>query len=259
MAEWFFGFTWLEIATLVPCIALALWALYRWRDDVPFFGPFAFVALWALYVFTPYVATNWFHVNSRFIPFLWMAMLVRVPERLPPRALVALGACAASYAVGMGVDYVRLERDLARFTAGIGAVPEGSTLLPLVFRSKGTSQNTRALLHAWGYYVVQKLTSAPLLFAHSRSFAVMYREPPPVQFNHLVLEGFAPTMASPAGILRRAPLRGRAHGGLRRGLARSMGRILAASRAPIRLRAHVVPSAGGSGPRTRRVRRRLPA
>jgi hypothetical protein len=108
-----------------------------------------------------------------------------------------LGVCAASYAVGMGVDYIRLERDVGRFTAGLSVVPEGSKLLPLVFRSKGTSENTRSLLHAWGFYVVQKLTSAPLLFAHSRSFPVMYRDPPPVQFNHLVLEGFAPAMGSP--------------------------------------------------------------
>jgi hypothetical protein len=46
-------------------------------------------------------------------------------------------------------------------------------------------------------YVVEKRTSAPLLFAHSRSFPLMYRVPPPPQLNHLVLEGFAPSMASP--------------------------------------------------------------
>jgi hypothetical protein len=66
--------------------------------------------------------------------------------------------------------------------------------LPLLFRRQLTSENTRSLLHAWGFYVVEKQTSAPLLFAHSRSFPVMYREPPPPRFNHLVLEGFAPSM-----------------------------------------------------------------
>jgi hypothetical protein len=195
-AECFWSFTWLELATLVPCVGLGLWAIYKWRDEVPFFGPLAFAALGALYFFTPYVATNWFHVNSRFIPFLWLAALVRLPERLPRRAMTALGACALSYTVGMGVDYVRLDRDWARFTAGMSAVPEGARLLPLIFRSKGASENTRSLLHAWGFYVTQKLTSAPLLFAHSRSFPLMYREPPPTQFNHLVLESFAPSMAS---------------------------------------------------------------
>jgi hypothetical protein len=96
----------------------------------------------------------------------------------------------------MGFDYVRLDRDLGRFTAGIAAVPEGAKLLPLIFQSKGVSDNTHTLLHAWGFYVVQKQTSAPLLFAHSRSFPLMYREPPATQFNHLVLESFAPSMAS---------------------------------------------------------------
>jgi hypothetical protein len=203
-AEWLWGFTKLEIATIVPCVALGLWAMRRWRDDVPFFGPIPFLVLGALYFFTPYVASNWFHVSSRFIPYLWLAALVRLPEQLPraPRAVLGvLGACAVSYSVGMGIDYVRLDRARARFTAGIAAVPHGATLLPLVFRSKATSENTRALLHAWGYYVVEKHTSAPLLFAHSRSFPVMYREPPSdPQLNHLVLESFAPSMKSPDGM-----------------------------------------------------------
>jgi hypothetical protein len=197
-AEWFYGFTWLEIATLVPCIGMGLWAIYRWRDSVPFFGAVPLAVLAALYFFTPYVTTNWFHVNSRLIPFLWLAALLRLPDRLPQRLLVVLGACALSYTAGMGTDYVRLRRDWSRFTAGIGVVPEGSRLLPLIFKSKGSSENTRSLLHAWGFYVTSKLTSAPLLFAHSRSFPVMYRTPPEPQFNHLVLESFAPSMATPA-------------------------------------------------------------
>jgi hypothetical protein len=196
-AEYFWSFTWLELSTLVPCLGLGLWALYRWRDDVPFFGPVAFVALGAVYFFTPYVATNWFHVNSRFIPFLWLAALVRLPERIPRLAGAALTLCALIYTAGMGVDYIRLDREWSRFTAGIGVVPEGAKLLPLVFRSKEVSENTRSLLHAWGFYVTQKQTSAPLLFAHSRSFPLMYRHPPPAQFNHLVLESFAPSMANP--------------------------------------------------------------
>jgi len=196
-AEWFYAFTWLEVATLVPCVTLGLWALYNWRAGPPLLGPAPFAVLGLLYFFTPYVATNWFHVNSRFIPFLWLAALVRLPERLPRSVLVSLGVCAIASSVGMGVDYVRLRRDWERFGAGMGAVPEGARLLPLVFRAKGASENTRNLLHAWGFYVTEKRTSAPLLFAHSRSFAVTYREPPPPQFNHLVLESFAPTMDSP--------------------------------------------------------------
>ena len=199
-AEWFYAFTWLQLGTLVPCVTLGLWALVRWKEDVPMFGPFAMVAIGALYLFMPYVTTNWFHVNSRLIPFFWLAALVRLPDRLPRRAralALALAVAALTTSVGMGVDYVRLTREWTRFTAGMNAVPEGARLLPLVFRSKQVSDNTRSLLHGWGFYVTQKHTSAPLLFAHSRSFPVMYREPPPVQFNHLVLESFARSMASP--------------------------------------------------------------
>jgi hypothetical protein len=195
-AEWFWSFTFLELATVLPCVAMGLWAIHKWRADVPFFGPLAFAALAALYFFTPYVATNWFHVNSRFIPFLWLAALVRLPDELPRRALAVLGACAASYTAGMGVDYVRLDREWTRFTAGMSAVPVGAKLLPLIFRRQETSKNTRNLLHAWAFYVTEKQTSAPLLFAHSRSFPLMYREPPPLQLNHLVLESFAPSMAT---------------------------------------------------------------
>jgi hypothetical protein len=196
-AEWFYGFTWLSITTLVPCIGLGLIGIWRAKKDVPFFSPVALAALTALFVFSPYIATNWFHVNSRFIPFIWAAFLLRLPDRMPKPAYVVLGACAVPYFVGMGVDFVRLDQDRAKFTAGISAVPEGAKLLPLIFKRKMTSENTRSLLHAWGYYVMEKETSAPLLFAHSASFPVMYAEPPPPQFNHLVLESFAPSMATP--------------------------------------------------------------
>jgi hypothetical protein len=196
-AEWFWAFTWREIATLVPCVLLGLWAISRARDDVPFLGPYAFGVLAALYFFCPYVAGNWFHVNSRFIAFLWLAALARVPRRIPRALTVALCICAVTYTIGMGVDYVRLAADWQRFTQGIAVVPSGARLLPLVFGRKGRSENTRPLLHAWGFYVLERETSAPLLFAHSRSFPLMYREPPPVQYNHLVLESFAPSMASP--------------------------------------------------------------
>jgi hypothetical protein len=196
-AEWFWGFTWLSITTLVPCIVLGVIGIWRAREDVPFFSPFALAVLAALFFFSPYIATNWFHVNSRFIPFIWMAMLVRLPEKMPKRALAVLGLCAVPYTIGMGVDFVRLDEDRAKFTAGMSAVPTGARLLPLVFKRKLTSENTRSLLHAWGFYTMEKQTSAPLLFAHSRSFPLMYKEPPPIQFNHLVLESFASSMGSP--------------------------------------------------------------
>lgn len=197
-AEWLWAFTRLEFMTLVPTVVLAYFAFRHREDDVPFFSKWAGLVLVVVYLVTPYAATNWFHVNSRFLAYFWFFALLRVPPRLP-RGLVALGLVGAVVNAGaMAVDYVRLERDRRDFIAGISAVPEGARLLPLLFRAKGVSENSRSLLHAWGFYVIAKDTSAPLLFAHSRSFPVMYREPPPDRFNHLVLEGFAPGMKSAA-------------------------------------------------------------
>ena len=195
-AEWLWGFTKLSISSFVPAVGLFVIALWRRREAPAFFSPAAFVLIACLYFFSPYIATNWFHVNSRLIPFLWICALLRVPDALPKKALTLLGVSAVLYSVGMGVDFVRLDRDRQKFTAGIAAVPEGATLLPMLFRRQLTSENTRSLLHSWGYYVEEKHTSAPLLFAHSRSFPVMYRTPPPPRFNHLLLESFAPNMVS---------------------------------------------------------------
>ncbi len=193
-AEWFWGFTKLSITSLVPCLLLAYYGFGRRRESPMFFSPIAVVAMGLLFCLAPYRVTNWYHVNSRLIPFLWAALLLRVPDELPRRVMTVLGVSAALYSAGMGVDFVRLDRDRARFTAGISMVPEGARLLPLVFRHKGVSDNTRSLLHTWGFYVTEKQTSAPLLFAHSRSFPVTYSSPPPVRFNGLLLENFAATM-----------------------------------------------------------------
>jgi hypothetical protein len=201
-AEWFWGFTKLSITSIVPCVLLAFYGFSRARlgteaerrSSPMFFSTAALVALGLLYCLAPYRITNWYHVNSRLIPFLWVALLVRVPDKLPKRMVAVLGVSAVLYSAGMGADFLRLERDRQSFTAGIASVPEGAKLLPLVFRHKGASDNTRSLLHAWGFYVTEKHTSAPLLFAHSRSFPVMYSAPPPIRFNDLVLENFAATM-----------------------------------------------------------------
>jgi hypothetical protein len=197
-AEWFWGFTKLSITSIVPCLLLAYYGFGRRRESPVFFSPIALVALGLLFCLAPYRVTNWYHVNSRLIPYLWVALLLRVPDRLPKRVLAVLGVSAALYSAGMGTDFMRLDADRERFTAGISAVPEGAKLLPLVFQHKGTSDNTRSLLHAWGFYVTDRYTSAPLLFAHSRSFPVMYSTPPPVRFNDLVLENFAATMITSA-------------------------------------------------------------
>jgi hypothetical protein len=203
-AEWFWGFTKLSITSIVPCVLLAGYGFARRKESPMFFSTIAVVTLGLLFCLMPYRITNWYHVNSRLIPFVWVALLLRVPDRLPKRVMAVLGVSALLYSAGMGADFVRLEKDREHFTAGVSSVPEGAKLLPLVFRHKGVSDNTRTLLHAWGFYVTDKYTSAPLLFAHSRSFPVMYSKPPPVRFNDLILENFAATMITSANFCESA-------------------------------------------------------
>lgn len=194
-AEWFWAYSNLSLTSIVPCAALAIVGLRALRGRTgpapAFFSPHALLVIAILYCFVPYRITNWFHVNSRLLPYLWFGLLLYVPERLPKFFAYVLGSSAALYAAGMGADYVRLDAERKELTAGIEVVPERARLLPLFFEHKGASVNTRNVLHQWGYYVVERRTAAPLLFAHSRSFPVTYREPPPVRLNHLVLEPFA--------------------------------------------------------------------
>lgn len=204
-AEWFWGFTNLSITSIVPCVLLAVFAVRGIRQRLVareaapvFFSSWALLALVVLYCFLPYKMTNWFHVNSRLVPYLWLGLALYLPERLPRWITGLLGVSAVLYSVGMGVDYVRLDRERREFTAGLDAVPEGAKLLPLLFQHKSVSVNTRNLLHLWGYYVVERKVSSPLVFAHSRSFPITYSEPPPPRFNHLLLEAFAPENGTPA-------------------------------------------------------------
>lgn len=213
-AEWFWGFTTLSATSIVPCVFLAViggGAVLRrasrreHQEESPiFFSGWAFLVIGLLYCFIPYKMTNWFHVNSRLIPYLWIGLLLFVPKSLPRWLVATLGVSGVLYSGAMGFDYLRLDRERQEFTAGMEAVPEGSRLLPLLFHHKSTSENTRNLLHMWGYYVTDRRTSAPLLFAHSHSFPVTYSEPPPIRFNHLVLEAFAPEASTPETVCQTA-------------------------------------------------------
>ena len=157
-AEWFWGFTKLSITSVVPCLLLAYFGFLGRKQSPRFFSTAATIALVVLFCLAPYRITNWYHVNSRLVPYIWVALLLRLPEHLPRRIMAVLGVSAVLYSAGMGADFIRLDRDRQQFTAGISAVPEGARLLPLVFRHKGASDNTRTLMHAWGFYVTEKYT-----------------------------------------------------------------------------------------------------
>ncbi len=176
-AKYAWSFSKLELASLVVFGALAVGLVRGRRADAPLLSFAAAMALLALAFAVPSEAADWFAVNSRFLPFLYAAALVRAP--IVSRAGgAAFGACALACSLGLGLDYVRLDRELGELASGTGIVPEGADLFPVVFDAKGASENTWALVNGWGLYVVADRTSAPLLFAHSPSFPIGWRTPP---------------------------------------------------------------------------------
>ena len=195
--QYFLAFTPLSAMTLVPCVALAFFAWRRRRDDAPFLGSVPFAVLAATYAFVPYVFSFWSFANTRALPFLWTAALVRVPAKLPKWLVVVLAVATVGYSASLGADYLRLDRDRKEFVAGIPYVPERAKLLPLVFDSRGASVNTRPLSHTWGFYVDAKRTAAPRIFAASRMFGVSYREPPDPQTDQVGMERFTGAMHDP--------------------------------------------------------------
>jgi hypothetical protein len=140
------------------------------RRSPAFFSPLAMVALAILYFTLPYHAHDWFYIAPRVLPFFWMGCALRV-TRLPGGALWSLAAQAALFSVGLGTEYITVGREWDAVVRAEEAVPRGSHLLPMVFDKRGHyAAFTEPLLHIWGLYVVDRGTTAPLLFAHSRSF-----------------------------------------------------------------------------------------
>ncbi len=188
--------------TVVPALVLAYYAWKRRRAARTFFSPLAMAALAGAYLALPTMISNWWYLNCRLVPFLWVGALARVPERLPRRVAILLGACALWFSGALGADYLSLDRDRAAFAAGIDAVPMRATLLPLLFKHSASSDFTASLTHAWADYVIAKNTSAPLVFAVERSYPITYREFPPAALIPPALDGFAEKQGTPAQLCR---------------------------------------------------------
>lgn len=194
--------------TVVPALLLPLLAWRQRRLDRPFFSRAALLCLGLAYVGLPTMLSNWNYLNCRLVPFIWAGLLLRLPDRLPRPVTVALTASALVFSAALGVDYVRLDRDRAAFTAGIDAVPEHATLLSLVFNRRKTSYFTASLTHAWGYYTVAKDASGPLVFGVERTYPITYREFPPGKLIPPALDRFAERNGTPADVCRRLGLAG---------------------------------------------------
>jgi hypothetical protein len=184
--------------TIVPAVLLPLFAWKQRRVARPFLSIPGMAVLAAAYVGLPEMMSNWNYLNTRLVPFLWAGLAVRLPNALPRPVAIVLMASALSFSAATGIDYVRLDRDRAELTAGIDAVPERATLLPLLFKHKKTSTHTASLTHAWAYYTVAKSTSAPLVFGVERSYPITYREFPPAPLIPPALDRTAELCGTPA-------------------------------------------------------------
>jgi len=190
--------------TIVPALMLPylVWKHRAGRAGRPFFSMPALAVLAAAYVALPVTLSNWSYLHCRLVPFLWVGLALRLPSTLPRSVVGVLVACALSFSAVTGIDYARLDRDRAEFTAGMHAVPARATLLPLLFEKSKTSDFTASLTHAWGYYTVVKNTSAPLVYAMERSYPIIYREFPPDAIIQPALDQFAELHATPATVCK---------------------------------------------------------
>lgn len=195
-AKWFYGFTEVSATSLVPAAVLAIVAARRWRDGGDLFSPAATLVLLLGLCLLPYVMPGFGYVNVRLVPFFWLAALARVPESLPRKLTVAVGAASIAAAIGTDVDLLRLDREMRDFGAGVDVVPERARLLSLNFARRMTSKNTWSLHTASGLYVISKHTSAQDLWADSPTMPVMHASPPDMLGDWIRIRRFTEAHAS---------------------------------------------------------------
>jgi hypothetical protein len=192
--------------TVIPAILLPVLAWRRRNVERPFLSGLAIVGLLVAYAALPQMLSNWYYLNCRLVPFIWVALALRLPETLPRPLTTLLVVAALAFSAVQGVDYLRLDRDRAQLTAGIPAVPRRARLMPLLFKHSQTSDYIASLTHAWGFYTVEKDTSAPLVFGVERSYPITYRDFPPRELIPPALDLFAERNATPAPICQKLGL-----------------------------------------------------
>jgi hypothetical protein len=191
------GASYWGVGSLVPAIVLLVLVLLRGQRRLLLFSAGAVAVLTAGYAFLPsFMFPIWAYFNTRFVPFLWLALLLRVPELVPRKwvALVAVAGIAGT--AGNGLALLRMDADVAEFRSGLPFVAEGARLLPLLFSVKSPGDNIEPVLHAWGHYAIERQTSADLLWASRSVDAVQYRALPPPRFHHDVIQNMPRAMAS---------------------------------------------------------------
>jgi hypothetical protein len=205
-AHWWGGYTPLSAVGLVPAIVLAVLAASSWRrapGDPPLFGAPASLVLLGLYFAAPYQTVGLGYAGSRILPFVWLAALVRVPERLPRGLAALVGAASVFYVAAMAIDTVRLAGDEDEVAAGVSAVPAGARLDVFLFSTRLTSKNTWSLATAWGEYVVDAGAHTWEMPGDTPSLPFRWRGPPPGRLETSAHHRFMDAVATRGGFCAR--------------------------------------------------------
>jgi hypothetical protein len=191
------GASYWGLASLVPALVLLVLVLLRGQRRLQLFSTVAVAVVTAGYVFLPsFMFPIWAYFNTRFVPFLWLALLLRVPDTLPRKWMALVAAAGVAGTVGNGLALLRMDADVAEFRSGLPFVEKRARLLPLLFSVKSPGDNIEPVLHAWGHYAIERETSADLLWASRGVDAVQYRTLPPPRFHHDVIQNMPRAMAS---------------------------------------------------------------
>ena len=195
-AHWAYGYTPLSATSLASMAALVALVALGWRratSPLPLFGSWALLSLLVLYFAAPYQTVGLGYAGSRVLPYLWLAVLLRVPERLTRGWAAMLGTSAALYVAGMAVDEARLARDEDELAAGVDAVGRGARLDVFIFSPRVTSKNTWSLSTAWGDYVVRSHARTWEMPGDTPSLPFRWSEPPPPRLetsaHHRFMDG----------------------------------------------------------------------
>jgi hypothetical protein len=189
-AHYLYVFSEVTATSLVLGLALMFLALRRAKLDLGLLSWPGWVLLVALYAFTPSVAFDWAFLGTRFLPYIWFAALLRVPEQLPRWAYRGAVALAALFVVGLNIDVIKASQDHAEIVSGTSAVPQGAKLLPLMFRTRKWAKNTWSLDSTSGYYVYLKHTTAFDVWATNNSMPIVRKSLPHPRFDRCVLRRF---------------------------------------------------------------------
>ena len=132
------------------------------------------------YLLAPGQLRDWWHLKMRFSPLFVLALLGGV--RLPKGRGIRIGTAALLVAAALAIqirnvqEFRKRSGDVEEYLAGIDAVEEGSSLLPMENVEPGPKY--RVNLHAWGYYLMAKRGWAPYLHAQPAYNPVTYRVTP---------------------------------------------------------------------------------